>query len=376
MNADKCLVRRGAAAAAFVSASPVSAAAGSPISDVAILDSGATHHLWPTYRAFIGYKRVYGQHATLANNSKIRIADRGTIVIVMRGKKLIIRDVYHVPDLRLPLFSLRVHRRMPGCGYHSDNDGVYCFFLAFQLEVDDEVGTYVKCRPITSSTKVFDYIQPRASASSAAAASFPRRRSPRLNTSPVTPRQRSPRLVARPLAVPPVAPPATSAAPRLVPTAPPVPPVTAPAETSVNVPPRTPPLTTPALLEEDDITYEYEDDEELGENAPEVDHDPRRSSRPRFQTARINLAALDMLAQRCPRIPHSPNPSVGAEAGAAAHAHQRRDTASVFNRPRRSTSGRAPMRHPQCVRIPARPHLRQEIPHFWKPTVSELREVW
>ena len=96
-------------AAAFVSASLVSAAAGSATSDVAILDSGATHHLWPTYRAFISYSRVYGQHVTLADNSEIRIAGRGTIAIVMGGKKLIIRDVYHVPDLRLPLFSLRVH---------------------------------------------------------------------------------------------------------------------------------------------------------------------------------------------------------------------------------------------------------------------------
>ena len=132
-------------ATAFVSASPVSAAAGSPTSDVATLDNGATHHLWPTYRSFIGCKHVYGQHVTLADNSKIRIAGRGTIAIVMEGKKLIIRDVYRVPVLRLPLFSLRVHRRVPGCGYHSINDGVCFFFPTFQLEVDDEVDTHVKC---------------------------------------------------------------------------------------------------------------------------------------------------------------------------------------------------------------------------------------
>ena len=121
---------------------------------------------------FIGYKRAYGQHVTLADNSEIRIAGRGIISIVMGGKKLIIREVYHILNLRLPLFSLRVHRRVPGCGYHSDNDSVCCFVPIFQLEVDNEIDMYVKCRPVTSSTKVFNYIQPYASTSSAADVAF------------------------------------------------------------------------------------------------------------------------------------------------------------------------------------------------------------
>ena len=90
----------------------MSAASGTASSQVAILDSGATHHLWPFYKAFINYHRVYNQFVTLADNSQIRIAGRGTIAIEMGGKQIIIRDVYHVPDLRLPLFSLRVHRRV------------------------------------------------------------------------------------------------------------------------------------------------------------------------------------------------------------------------------------------------------------------------
>ena len=89
-------------AATVVSASHASAAAGHASSDVAILDSGATHHLWPTYKAFISYSRVHGQHVTLADNSVIRIAGRGAITIMMGGKKLVIRDVYHVPGLRIP----------------------------------------------------------------------------------------------------------------------------------------------------------------------------------------------------------------------------------------------------------------------------------
>ena len=110
-----------------IAASNVAAAAGLVSDEVAILDSGATQHLWPFYQAFINYCRVHNQHITLANNSKVSITGKCTIAVEMGGKKVVIRDVWHVPDLRLPLFSLRVHRRVPGCGYHSDNDDMCCF---------------------------------------------------------------------------------------------------------------------------------------------------------------------------------------------------------------------------------------------------------
>ena len=103
----------------------VSAATGAPSSRVDILDSGDTQHLWPYYKAFISYNCIYNQYVTLVDDSKIRISGKGTIAIEMGGKKMIIRNIYHVPDLRLPLFSLRVHRRVPGCGYHSNKDGVF-----------------------------------------------------------------------------------------------------------------------------------------------------------------------------------------------------------------------------------------------------------
>ena len=68
-------------------------------------------------------------------------------------------------------------------------------------------------------------------------------------------------------------------------------------------------------MKEDGIAYEYEDDEELNEKAPEVGHDPRRSSQPCLQTARVNPAALDMLSGALklltPAIPPSdPKPAL------------------------------------------------------------------
>ena len=159
------------------------AAAGATDTEVAILDSGATHHLWHSHEAFISYHRVYNQYVPLADNSKTPIARKGVIAINVGGKNVIICDVYHVPALRLPPFSLRIHRRIPGCGYHSDNKGVLIFFPSFSLEVDDEVDNYVTCQSLGRSIKDFDYIQPRASPKSAAAGSAPRR-SPRLNPPP------------------------------------------------------------------------------------------------------------------------------------------------------------------------------------------------
>ena len=59
----------------------VSAASGATSSKVAILDSGATHHICPYYKAFISYHSVYNQYVTLADDSKIRISGKGTIAI-------------------------------------------------------------------------------------------------------------------------------------------------------------------------------------------------------------------------------------------------------------------------------------------------------
>ena len=122
------------------------------------MDSRSTHHIWHSHKAFNSYNRVYNQYVSLAKNSKTPIAGKGVITINMGGKNVIIRDVYHVPALRLPLFSLRIHRRIPGCGYHSDNKGVLVFFPSFSLEVDDEVDNYVTCHSLGRFPKDFDYI--------------------------------------------------------------------------------------------------------------------------------------------------------------------------------------------------------------------------
>ena len=88
-------------------ASEIFAAASANELDVAILNSGATHHLWHSHEAFVFYKKVYNQYVTLADNTKIPISGKGVIAIEMGSKKVIMRNVYHVPALRLPLWLHR-----------------------------------------------------------------------------------------------------------------------------------------------------------------------------------------------------------------------------------------------------------------------------
>ena len=145
---------------------------------IAIIDSGTTHTLWPSHSAFISCRHVSNQYVTLADDSKIPILGKGAIAIKMGGKNLLIRDAYHVPGLRLPLYILHTHRRIQDCGFHSDNYGVCVFLPKFSIEVDNKIDSYVTCRSLGRTAKTFHYIQPRASPMSAAAGSVPRRRSP------------------------------------------------------------------------------------------------------------------------------------------------------------------------------------------------------
>ena len=87
--------RISAALAKVISARPaeIFAAAADTNTEVAILDSGATHHLWHSHEAFISYNGVYDQYATLADNNKTSIVGKGVIAINMGGKNVIIRDV-------------------------------------------------------------------------------------------------------------------------------------------------------------------------------------------------------------------------------------------------------------------------------------------
>ena len=68
--------RFSAALAKVIYARPadIFAAAADTNTEVAILDSGATYHLWHSHKAFISYHCIYNQYVILVDNSKTLIS--------------------------------------------------------------------------------------------------------------------------------------------------------------------------------------------------------------------------------------------------------------------------------------------------------------
>jgi hypothetical protein len=82
-----------------------------------VVDTGATNHMLPDRSAFISYKAVRHLHVRMGNNSYAPVLGRGTAIVSLNGQRLLIRNVLHVPALRVPLYSLWAHFCQLGCGF-------------------------------------------------------------------------------------------------------------------------------------------------------------------------------------------------------------------------------------------------------------------
>ena len=130
-----------------------------------VADTGATDHMLPDKSAFISYHLVSGRRVRMGNNSFAPIAGHGTAIISLNGRKILIRDCLHVPDLRNPLYSLRAHQRQRGCGFIGMFGlGMHVFFPTFILEVDTATDCHLQYEPIGRDTLLssLDYIQPKS----------------------------------------------------------------------------------------------------------------------------------------------------------------------------------------------------------------------
>ncbi|EJK48458.1 hypothetical protein THAOC_32741, partial [Thalassiosira oceanica] len=141
----------------------------------AVADTGATHDLHNRLRDFVTFQRLSNQFVELPNKAKLPILGVGNIVVDLGGRRILLRGVYYVPDLRVPLFSLRVHRRRPGCGHHADNDGFIVTFPSFDVDVDDKDDSYIPFRSVSvsedMSVSALDYVEPSVSERAAISAS-------------------------------------------------------------------------------------------------------------------------------------------------------------------------------------------------------------
>lgn len=129
-----------------------------------VADTGATDHMLPDRSAFISYKSVRHLRVRMGNNSYAPVLGRGTAIVSLNGQRLLIRDVLHVPALRVPLYSLRAHLRQRGCGFvGSFETGMHVYFPGVVLSVDMSTDCHLSYEPLGKSAPLssLHYVQPR-----------------------------------------------------------------------------------------------------------------------------------------------------------------------------------------------------------------------
>ena len=100
----------------------------------------------------------------MGNNSYAPVLGRGTAIVSLNGQRLLIRNVLHVPALRVPLYSLRAHLRQRGCGFVGSFDtGMHVYFPGVVLSVDMSTDCHLSYEPLGKSAPLssLHYVQPR-----------------------------------------------------------------------------------------------------------------------------------------------------------------------------------------------------------------------
>jgi hypothetical protein len=73
----------------------------------------------------------------MGNNAFIPVLGRGTAIITLNGKRILVLNVLHVPGLVIPLYSLCAHLTQCGCGFiGTDKSEMLVYFLQVVLSVD------------------------------------------------------------------------------------------------------------------------------------------------------------------------------------------------------------------------------------------------
>jgi hypothetical protein len=115
-------------------------------------DTCATNHMLPDRSAFISYKSVWHLCIRMGNNSYAPVLGRGTAIISLNGQCLLIRNVLHVPALRVPLYSLCAHLHQCGCGFMGSFDmGMHVYFPGVDLSVDMSTDCHLSYKPLGKS---------------------------------------------------------------------------------------------------------------------------------------------------------------------------------------------------------------------------------
>ncbi len=87
------------------------------LDSLVIADTDASEHMFPDKSAFISYHRVSNVWVRMRNDSYAPALGQGSVTICLNRYNILVRDVLHVPSLRSPLYSLRVHHHQRRRGF-------------------------------------------------------------------------------------------------------------------------------------------------------------------------------------------------------------------------------------------------------------------
>ena len=120
--------------------------------DEACADSGATHVMLHELIDFLSIRKCHHRYVTLGDESVAPVLGQGTTVFSLNGNTILVWNALYVPALRAPLYSLRKHKTMPGCGTFSFHGlGSHILFLHLTLKIDNSVDSLVSYRSIGNS---------------------------------------------------------------------------------------------------------------------------------------------------------------------------------------------------------------------------------
>ena len=94
--------------------------------------------MFPDRFAFISYHHSTHIRVRLGNNTYTPVLGTDTAIVSLNGKRFLVSNALHVPELRCPLYSLRAHVSQKGCGFMGAESlgGVYVYFPGFVPEVN------------------------------------------------------------------------------------------------------------------------------------------------------------------------------------------------------------------------------------------------
>jgi hypothetical protein len=113
---------------------------------------------------FISYKAVSNLQVRMGNNAFIPILGRGTAIITLNEKQILVRNALHIPGLVVLLYSLCTHLTQRGCGFIGANEyGMMVYFLQLVLSVDMSLDCHLSYKPTGSGVPLdsLHYVQTR-----------------------------------------------------------------------------------------------------------------------------------------------------------------------------------------------------------------------